>query len=200
MKNNSLYFASTAVLAGLLLAAAAQAQSVDYTELQQMFGEPVTTSATGKPQRASDVPADMIIITQDQIRRSGAVKLMDMLKFVPGLDVRTYGDINANINVNGYLQPAVGRLLVLINGRRQVTGSPTGSAVDLNTIPTALISRIEVITGGASGLGLEAAKRITAEGGKVCLWDMNPDTLSIAKQESGAVHTVALYVSDAKAV
>ena len=60
--------------------------------------------------------------------------------------------------------------------------------------------RNAVITGGASGLGLEAAKRITAEGGKVCLWDMNPQTLAAAKKETGAVHTVALDVSDAKAV
>jgi NAD(P)-dependent dehydrogenase (short-subunit alcohol dehydrogenase family) len=60
--------------------------------------------------------------------------------------------------------------------------------------------RTAIVTGGASGLGLETAKRITAEGGKVCLWDMNPDALAKAKQETGAVHTVALDVSDAKAV
>ena len=60
--------------------------------------------------------------------------------------------------------------------------------------------RTAVITGGASGLGLETAKRITAEGGKVCLWDMNADALAAAKKETGAVHTVAVDVSDAKAV
>lgn len=60
--------------------------------------------------------------------------------------------------------------------------------------------RTAIITGGASGLGLETAKRITAEGGKVCLWDMNPETLATAKTQTGAVHTVALDVSDAKAV
>jgi len=60
--------------------------------------------------------------------------------------------------------------------------------------------RTAVITGGASGLGLEAAKRITQEGGKVCLWDLNPDALVSAKTESGAAHVVALDVSDAKAV
>jgi len=62
------------------------------------------------------------------------------------------------------------------------------------------LGRNAIITGGASGLGLEAAKRITAEGGKVCLWDLNPEALAGAKKESGAVHTVALDVSDAKAV
>jgi 3-oxoacyl-[acyl-carrier protein] reductase len=60
--------------------------------------------------------------------------------------------------------------------------------------------RNAVITGGASGLGLEAAKRIAAEGGKVCLWDLNPESLANAKKECGAVHTVALDVSNAKAV
>src|SRR5690242_884007 len=57
-----------------------------------------------------------------------------------------------------------------------------------------------VITGGASGLGLEAAKRITAEGGKVCLWDLDAGALTAAKKEAGAVHAIALDVSDAKAV
>ncbi|MEY4967247.1 MAG: hypothetical protein RL274_2830 [Pseudomonadota bacterium] len=60
--------------------------------------------------------------------------------------------------------------------------------------------RTAIVTGGASGLGLETAKRITAEGGKVCLWDMNPDALAEAKTQTGAVHTIALDVSDAKAV
>jgi 3-oxoacyl-[acyl-carrier protein] reductase len=60
--------------------------------------------------------------------------------------------------------------------------------------------RTAVITGGASGLGLEAARRITQEGGKACLWDLNPETLASAKKESGAAHAIALDVSDPKAV
>jgi 3-oxoacyl-[acyl-carrier protein] reductase len=60
--------------------------------------------------------------------------------------------------------------------------------------------RNAIITGGASGLGLEVAKRITAEGGKVSLWDLNADTLAGAQKESGATHVVALDVSDPTAV
>ncbi|HTC84934.1 MAG TPA: SDR family oxidoreductase [Rhizomicrobium sp.] len=60
--------------------------------------------------------------------------------------------------------------------------------------------RAAVITGGASGLGLEAAKRIVAEGGTVSLWDQSSDTLAEARKESGAAHTIALDVSDPKAV
>jgi 2-dehydro-3-deoxy-L-rhamnonate dehydrogenase (NAD+) len=66
--------------------------------------------------------------------------------------------------------------------------------------PGRFLGRTAIITGGASGLGLETAKRIAAEGGKVCLWDLNPQSLAAAKPDTGAVHTIALDVSDAKAV
>ena len=57
-----------------------------------------------------------------------------------------------------------------------------------------------VITGGASGLGLEAAKSIVAEGGQACLWDLNADALAQAQKDSGAAHSIAVDVSDPKAV
>ena len=60
--------------------------------------------------------------------------------------------------------------------------------------------RTAVITGGASGLGLATARRIIAEGGKVALWDLNPEALASAAQEIGAVHTQALDVSKPDAV
>jgi 3-oxoacyl-[acyl-carrier protein] reductase len=66
--------------------------------------------------------------------------------------------------------------------------------------PGRFAGRTAIITGGASGLGLETAKRITAEGGKVSLWDVNVEALAAAKKETGAVHTLAVDVSDAKAV
>ncbi|MCP3736096.1 SDR family oxidoreductase [Sphingomonas sp. RP10(2022)] len=60
--------------------------------------------------------------------------------------------------------------------------------------------RHAVITGGASGLGKDVARRIVAEGGTVALWDLNADALASAKDEIGAAHVVALDVSDADAV
>src|SRR3981189_1477540 len=60
--------------------------------------------------------------------------------------------------------------------------------------------RNAIVTGGASGLGLATAMRIAAEGGKVCLWDTNSETLAAAKQQTGAALAIALDVSDAKAV
>jgi 3-oxoacyl-[acyl-carrier protein] reductase len=60
--------------------------------------------------------------------------------------------------------------------------------------------RAAVITGGASGLGLETARRITAEGGKVVLWDLDAAALAAAQKEAGAAHVIALDVSNAGAV
>ena len=60
--------------------------------------------------------------------------------------------------------------------------------------------RTAIITGGASGLGREVAKRIVAEGGSVALWDLDADALARAKKEAGAAHVHPLDVSDPTAV
>jgi NAD(P)-dependent dehydrogenase (short-subunit alcohol dehydrogenase family) len=60
--------------------------------------------------------------------------------------------------------------------------------------------RTAVVTGGASGLGKASAQRIIAEGGQVSLWDLNAEALAAVAAEIGAVHFVALDVSDADAV
>jgi NAD(P)-dependent dehydrogenase (short-subunit alcohol dehydrogenase family) len=60
--------------------------------------------------------------------------------------------------------------------------------------------RTAVITGGASGLGLQTAERIVAEGGQVALWDINPETLAEAKSAAGADYVYSLDVSDHAAV
>ena len=153
--------AGIVLLAGLVGVTAARAQAVDYGALEQVFGEPITTSVTGKPQKASDVPADLVILTQDDIRRSGADNIPDILRFVTGLDVRTYGFADAEVAIRGYNQPLNPRLLVLVNGR-QVYLDDYGY-VAWNTIPVQLdeIRQIEVVKGPNSALyGFNAASGV----------------------------------------
>ncbi len=57
-----------------------------------------------------------------------------------------------------------------------------------------------MITGGASGLGREVARRIVAEGGKVAVWDVDAPTLAEAKADVGATLTIEVDVTDAAAV
>src|SRR5580698_3930216 len=105
--------------APLLLGASLQtfAQSVDYGALQQLFAEPVTTSATGSPQRASKAPANMEIITAEDIRRSGARDIPGVLRHIVDIDLLQWGTDDTDVSVRGYNQAYSQRLLVLINGR-----------------------------------------------------------------------------------
>ena len=143
-----------AAVAGLPLvaSAAAHAQSIDYGSLEQLFGEPVTTSATGSPQRSTEVPVDMTIISADDIKRSGAHDLPTLLGRVPGLDVLNWSSDSSDVGVRGYDQPMSPRLLVLINGR-QVYLDHYGYT-SWSTLPVQLseIRQIEVVKGPNSAL------------------------------------------------
>ena len=162
MKNHGatqiLWLAAAMLSAGV---SAARAQTVDYGALEQLFGEPITTSVTGKPQKASDAPADLVILTQDDIRRSGADNIPDILRFVTGIDVRTYGIADSDVAIRGYNQPLNPRLLVMVNGR-QVYLDDYGY-VAWSTIPVQLdeIRQIEIVKGPNSALfGFNAASGV----------------------------------------
>lgn len=60
--------------------------------------------------------------------------------------------------------------------------------------------RTAVITGGASGLGLDVARRITGEGGRVVLWDFDREALDHAAKELDAVAAVLVDISSWPAV
>lgn len=150
----SLRRAMLPLMSALLAAGAcpAHAQSLDHAAFEQLFGEPVTDSATGKPQRASDVPAEMEILTAEDIRRSGADNLPDVLNFVAGLDIRRYGTQDASVGIRGYNTALNPRVLVLLDGR-QVYEDDYGLTV-WPLIPVALsaIRQIEIIKGPSSAL------------------------------------------------
>ena len=143
--------AATSALA-LTIAGHAQAQTIDYGSLEQLFGEPITTSATGSPQKATEVPATMEIITADDIRRSGARDIPGVLKHVSGVDVLQWGTDDSDVGVRGYDQAFSPRLLVLVDGR-QVYADYYGYT-PWSTIPVELaaIRQIEVVKGPNSAL------------------------------------------------
>ncbi len=152
----------TALLAGIsvlaLCAGQARAQSIDYGSMEQMFGEPITTSVTGTPQRVSEAAAAMTIVTQDDIRRSGADNIPDVLQFVLGVDTRRYSFGQSDVAIRGYDAPASPRMLVLVNGR-QVYLDDYGY-VSWDAIPVQLseIRQIEIVKGPNSALfGFNAA-------------------------------------------
>jgi outer membrane receptor for ferrienterochelin and colicins len=142
-------------------ASSAFAQTVDYGALEQLFGEPVTTSATGQPQRATEAPAAMEIVSATQIHRSGAVDLPGVLKQVPGVDVLQWASDNADVSVRGYDQAYSSRLLVLVDGRQVYAdhyGYTPWAAVP---VELSAIRQIEVVKGPNTALfGANAASGV----------------------------------------
>jgi outer membrane receptor for ferrienterochelin and colicins len=143
---------SVAAIFVALVPSTLHGQSVDYGALEQLFNEPVTTSVTGSPQRVSDVPATIEIVTAEDIRRSGAKDIPGVLRHAAGVDTLEWGNDNTDVSIRGYDQASSSRLLVLVNGR-QVYADDFGYT-PWSSIPTELseIRQIEVIKGPSSAL------------------------------------------------
>lgn len=167
------------------LSAGPRAQQLDYGTLEQVFHEPVTTSATGQPQRASEAPVNMTIITQDDIRRTGATTIPDVLQYVAGVDVRRYGIADEEVGIRGYNAAYNPRLLVLVNGR-QVYSDDYGR-VFWPTVPVQLaeIRQIEVIEGPNSALyGFNAVSGVI----NIITFDPLHDRINTATLQGGTQH------------
>ncbi len=113
---------------------------------------------TGSRIRRKDLttPAPVTVISREQVVASGKVSIGDFLQSLPeqgnaiNTSVNNGGDGSTRVSLRGL---GTSRTLVLLNGRRMVPGG-TGadSSVDLNSIPTAAIERIEVLKDGASAV------------------------------------------------
>jgi iron complex outermembrane receptor protein len=105
------------------------------------------TSVSKTEQKISQVAAAIFVITQEDIQRSGATNIPDLLRMVPGLDV---AQINANtwaITSRGFNLQFANKLLVLIDGRAVYTPLFGGVYWDTQDVPLEDIARIEVIRG-----------------------------------------------------
>lgn len=164
-------FMSIAGILATFAATTARAQGVgiDHGALEQIFNEPVTVSATGKPQRASEVPVTMEIVTAEQIRRSGAPDIPAVLRDVVGVDDFSASLTGADIGIRGYNTGGSRRVLVLLNGR-QVYQDFYGT-VQWSLVPVQLdeIRQIEVVKGPASAL-----YGFNAVGGVINIVTMSP--------------------------
>src|ERR1700733_11806698 len=125
-------------------------QAVDYGALASLFKEPVTTSVTGSPQRVSEVPATMEIITAEDIRRSGAKDIPGVLRHVGGIDTLEWGNDNIDVGVRGYDQAYSSRLLVLVDGREVYADNYGYTPWSSVPVELGAIRQIEVVKGSNS--------------------------------------------------
>jgi outer membrane receptor for ferrienterochelin and colicins len=146
------YARCAALALALALSAPAAAQSMDYAALEQLFGEPVTMSATGSPQRAADAPTDLTILSADDIRRSGARDIPGILRHVGGIDTVQWTANASGVSIRGYNQAYTSQTLVLVDGRQVYPDF--FALVPWGALPVELsdIRQIEVVKGPSTAL------------------------------------------------
>ena len=119
------------------------------------------TSASKKEQKLSRVAAAVFVITQEDIRRSGATNIPDLLRMVPGLDVSQMNGSTWAVSARGFSDQFSDKLLVMIDGRIVYTPNFGGVYWDMVDLPLREIDRIEVIRGpGGSIWGANAVNGV----------------------------------------
>jgi iron complex outermembrane recepter protein len=128
--------------------------------LEQLLNVEVT-SVSKKEQKLSRTAAAVFVIGREDIRRSGAENLPDVLRMAPGVEV---AQIDANawaITIRGFNSRFSNKVLVLVDGRSVYTPSFSGVYWDQLDMPLEDIDRIEVIRGpGATVWGANAVNGV----------------------------------------
>jgi iron complex outermembrane receptor protein len=130
---------------------AAESDSVSIRALKQLSIEELmnldVTSVSKQPEPYGRAPAAIQVITQDQIRRSGASSIPEALRLADNLDVAQVNSHDWAISARGFNTALGNKLLVMIDGR--TVYSPLFSGVFWNVQDYLLedIDRIEVISG-----------------------------------------------------
>lgn len=149
---------ATSLLSGLTLvgvaspAAARQGEDVAVEELV----------ITGTRLRIQDyeAPSPVTTLNAQTLEQSGVTNVGEFLTDIPALTgsqdlsdgAETDTPDQAGLNLLDLRNLGAVRTLVLVDGRRHVASDPGTASVDVNTIPTAMIERVEILTGGASAV------------------------------------------------
>jgi iron complex outermembrane receptor protein len=151
--------AGTLAVCPLANASAAGPQSVpDVTSmsLEDLMNMQVT-SVSKRTQKVADAAAAVFVITQEDIRRSGATSIPDALRMVPGLEVAQIDQNKWAIGSRGFNGRFDNKLLVLIDGRSVYTPLFSGVYWNVQDVVLEDVDRIEVIRGpGATLWGANA--------------------------------------------
>ena len=148
-------------LRGLLMLGAAVGLTGTAVAQEQLEEIVVTGSRIARTNLNSTVPLN--VVGETEIRFAGFTNLADAVSAAPQLAPALNGQSSggflfvggqSRVDLRGL---GTNRTLVLVDGKRHITGALDSSAVDLNTIPTSMVQRTEIITGGASAVyGSEA--------------------------------------------
>ncbi len=135
----------------------ARRDRADVTTTDEVNSVVVTGSRIAKPNL--DQPTPVSVLSPQQIANAGTGNLADIIAQLPsvGFTGTLRGNSNNFGNGGGLSELnlrnlGTSRTLVLVDGQRHVPGDISNGAVDINSIPTALVDHVEVVTGGASAI------------------------------------------------
>jgi iron complex outermembrane receptor protein len=155
-KKNPAAFHAAAAAIPLILAATASAQEATQAEESGQGLQEVTVTGS-RIQRADgfSAPTPVTVIGADRLEQRAIPNIGDALNEIPSFRASTSpatvqntgGNIGARVlDLRGLGAP---RTLVLVDGRRFVASTSQGT-IDINLVPSALIDRVDIVTGGAS--------------------------------------------------
>ena len=169
--------------------------------------EVVVTGSRIARDSATAAASPVAVLGGDTIRTAGQVDLGELLRESPALNnslpanfsaIQSAGTTDSDVGLGLLNLRGLGavRTLTLVNGRRHVAGGQGSAAVDVNSIPSVMLQRVETLTGGASSVyGADAVSgvvnfilrdggdfdgiEVTAQTGVTDRWDANEQYVSI---------------------
>lgn len=122
-------------------------------EAFQFFEEEAkVVSASRQPVSRAQSPATVYVVTQEDIKNSGAQTIWDALRGVPGIDVVQTRANQGEVSIRGLDKPLSNRTLILLDGKTVMNAYY--DFVTWETIPVTMqeIDRIEIVEGPASAV------------------------------------------------
>ncbi len=149
----------TIVVIVALAASVASAWADEPREKATTRLEHIVVTGTRTPHALKDVPVETVVITREDIERTNAQNVMDVLKNIPGIQTAVHDDVFGMYTWRAKLRGLNfndGYGLILIDGQRSMGCGQSGGmgeyGIGLNQIPVDMIERIEVVKGPSSAL------------------------------------------------
>jgi iron complex outermembrane receptor protein len=139
------------VLLGLVNRSFAGPPEGEATALKQLsladLANVEVTTASKEPEEIWKTPAAVYVLTQDDIQRSGATNVPEVLRLVPGVEVARVSSNVWSVGIRGFGSAFSKSVLVLIDGRSVYTPLYAGVEWNVQNVPLEDVERIEVIRG-----------------------------------------------------
>lgn len=112
----------------------------------------VVTTVSREQESLARTPASVVVITAEQIRRSGANTLVEALRLAPTLFVARADAVQSVVTARGFGNVLANKMLVLVDGRTLYTPLFSGVFWEAQDVDLDAVDRIEVITGPSTAL------------------------------------------------